>query len=69
MQRFARDTSDPAKRRGTMNTTESLCDLEPERSEVQKSAPTPFSGGTVILNLLLATSIFVCVSVLAVPGK
>ena len=35
MQRFARDTSDPAKRRGTMNTTESLCDLEPERSEVR----------------------------------
>ena len=35
MQRFARDTSDPAKRRGTMETTESLCDLEPERSEVQ----------------------------------
>ena len=48
MQRFARDTSDPAKRRGTMNTTESLCDLEPERSEVQKSAPTPFSGGAGI---------------------
>ena len=35
IQRFARDTSDPAKRRGTMNTTESLCDLEPERSEVR----------------------------------